>query len=204
MTYRTFETEEFETPGPSHYGSDCSKHCNSTPEYSCRRRCRPSFPAILNYPEYGLMKNKRVGPDSYDAEKGFHNNSSPAFSIGKRHSCLKNENPGPSHYTINSPCKPDAPTAPTFTMGIVTNKVTNRSDPGPAAYYPKTNTPAKGCSMGSRQKPQKVNKTPAPNAYNVIKGQTSKGINNGCSVSFKSRASPYVYSGFTNLSRITT
>lgn len=33
--------------------------------------------------------------------------------------------------------------------------VTNRSDPGPAAYYPKTNTSAKGCSMGSRQKPQK-------------------------------------------------
>lgn len=52
--------------------------------------------------------------------------------------------------------------------------------------------------------PHLVKPTPAPNAYKICKGQTSKGVYSGCSASLKSRASPYVYSGFPNLTRITT
>jgi len=32
----------------------------------------------------GLMKNEVVGPDTYDADKGFDQNSSPSYSIGNR------------------------------------------------------------------------------------------------------------------------
>ena len=30
------------------------------------------------------MKNESVGPDTYDADKGFDKNSSPAYSMGNR------------------------------------------------------------------------------------------------------------------------
>jgi hypothetical protein len=100
-----------ETPGPANYTQICRKVWQAPPEFSCREQCRPGFPAILNYPEYGtlylknseisyhitynmtnnclqfflgLMKNEVVGPDSYDPDKGFDQNNSPSYSIGNR------------------------------------------------------------------------------------------------------------------------
>lgn len=35
------------------------------------------------------MKNENVGPDTYDADKGFAKNNSPAYSMGNR-SCVIN------------------------------------------------------------------------------------------------------------------
>ncbi|XP_028407902.1 uncharacterized protein LOC114530532 [Dendronephthya gigantea] len=53
MTYRAFETEVCETPGPANYRQICRETWKAPPEFSCRKQCKPGFPAILNYPEYG-------------------------------------------------------------------------------------------------------------------------------------------------------
>lgn len=204
MTYRAFEKEVCEAPGPANYRQNCSKVERAPAEFSCRKQCRPSFPAILNYPEYGLMKNEDVGPDTYDADKGFDKNSSPAHSIGTRRPKLSNEYPGPAHYHIPLPCRPNSFKAPEFSMGKAMRKGKGTIGPGPAAYRPGEKETGPEYSMSSRARQRKVFPTPAPNAYEISKGQTSKGINNGCSATFKSRASPYVYSGFPNLARITT
>ncbi|XP_028407861.1 outer dense fiber protein 3-like [Dendronephthya gigantea] len=125
--------------------------------------------------------------------------------MGNRRRNVTNEYPGPNHYNITIPCKPNARKAPEFSMGQAKKEVSDSSGPGPAAYCPKVKKTDQGYSMSSRPRPLKTIKpTPAPNAYKICKGQTSKGVNNGCSASLKSRASPYVYSGFPNLTRITT
>lgn len=42
------------TPGPSDHDPSLSYARPHTAEYSCRTKCRPVFPDILNYPaEYG-------------------------------------------------------------------------------------------------------------------------------------------------------
>ena len=72
-----------------------------TPQYSCRRQCLPTFPDILNFPEHGRSVDhasmnqvvNHIGipvtaplqtPSAaqYECDRGFWNNSNPAYSIG--------------------------------------------------------------------------------------------------------------------------
>ena len=41
-----------ESPGPAEYSKTASD-LPRAPDYSCRNKCRPVFPDILLYPEYG-------------------------------------------------------------------------------------------------------------------------------------------------------
>lgn len=163
MTYRTFETEVCETPGPANYRQNCRNVCRSPAAYSCRQQCRPGFPAILNYPEYGLMKNEDVGPETYDADKGFDKNNSPAYSIGTGWPKQERKYPGPAHYHISLPCRPNSFKAPEFSIGKVLQKGKGTVGPGPAAYRPQNKNrtgPAYSMSSRSKQKKGETNCSP--------------------------------------------
>lgn len=194
LTYRPFERNEGPHPGPTKY-SITNTHLPKAAAYSMRKTGKASFPDILNYPIIAQL-HKTPGPGHYQDNRNASKNDEPKFSIGKRAKSAKNSVPGPNHYAVREAHRLDCKSPPSYSMGRRVKPVDNRISPGPASYYPQVSSDSKGYSMSGRPKSSKKFVTPAPDNYNLSKGQTVKGVSHGGAASFKSRASPYVYSGF--------
>ncbi|XP_070558598.1 uncharacterized protein [Ptychodera flava] len=200
LTYKPFEPNEAAKPGPTHYELN-DKTFNKAPAYSCRKGCKPCFPDILHYPRE--VKDVTPAPGHYHKPGKFTDNDNPAFSMGKRANHVKNEVPGPNHYNIVTPHRPDAKKAPSFSITAKFRPIEKNASPGPAAYFPKPIADQPRYSMSKRHSAGTFKcSNPAPNAYIVKTGQTAKGVFKGACATLKCRASPYVYSGFTTTVRL--
>ncbi|XP_077864815.1 uncharacterized protein LOC144350617 [Saccoglossus kowalevskii] len=200
VTNRPFEHKEETKPSPVTY-EITDKNLVKAPAYTCRKGCKPCFPDILHYPRQ--VKEVTPGPGHYHKEKKFTVNDKPAFSMGKRAKKPKNEVPGPNHYAIAAPHRPDAKKAPSFSMSGMYKPVEKKDSPGPAAYFPKPINDQPRYSMSKRHTVGAVkNCTPAANNYKIVSGQTAKGVYTGACPKLKARASPFVYSGLTSMIRL--
>eukprot|EP00118_Oscarella_pearsei_P002316 m.10214 g.10214 ORF g.10214 m.10214 type:complete len:508 (+) comp22030_c0_seq3:125-1648(+) len=200
MTYRAFETEVSRQPGPGDYDPDKDSGQKRLPSFSCRRSCRPCYPDILSYPEFSLMKNPGPGTHRVDISK----NDKPSHSFGKRIEPIPNAFPGPNHYQRRFPCHPNSARAPKYSMGKRLNRTGSNTSvgPGPAAYFPDKQKQTPSYSMSSRHTRSRGDATPAPNAYSVPSGQTRRGRGRAQSATLKGRPSPFVYSGFRNITSL--
>ena len=194
MPYRWVEPQERPHPGPDVYSiTKCD--LPNAPDFSMRKHTRPCFPDILHYPLISNEQPRVPGPGSYEEQRNLSENDKPKFSMRKITKKPQSSVPGPNHYHIQVTSKPDAKTAPAFSMGKRLSAVDSRQTPGPAAYYPSPSYAGTGYSMTKRPKATKKFVTPAPNAYPNHCGQTRTGVFRGAAATLKSRGSPYVYSG---------
>ncbi|XP_053377786.1 uncharacterized protein LOC128547922 [Mercenaria mercenaria] len=196
LTYRWFETDEDSTqPGPADYNV---KHVNlkKNPSYTCRQRVKPSYPNAGTYDE---AAGDMPGPGSYNPSREITESNKPAYSLGKRLETVSNKEniPGPNAYLPQKLDKPGSKKAPSFSMAKRLIAPNSRKDyPGPGEYSPnsKIYETEKGkytIASRLRRKESYVNPV-APNMYTLP--ELLSGKKKG--VVFKSRPSPYVYSGF--------
>jgi hypothetical protein len=203
MVYREFERDVEESPSPSQY-SPSKVTMKRSASYSCRQACRPCFPDILNYPEFSPMQNP--APGTHSINRDFSKNDGPAYSQGKLLKEPQNEVPGPNHYHIKVPCRPDSRRAPEYSMAKRLERPQSSSSqgPGPSKYLPRPKSGAPSYSMTARQAAKNATTTPGANAYSITTGQTRFGKFCGQAATLKARASPFVYSGFHNVSQLSS
>ncbi|XP_071083971.1 uncharacterized protein [Haliotis cracherodii] len=192
MSYRWFDVNAPVEPGPADYHV---RHVTlrKDPVFTCRRRCKASFPDPLSYPTVS------PGPGKYNVRKDIQNNDDPAFSMGSRRPHrLKGGGPAPNQYSVEKFPKPGTERAPAFTMGRRFGSPDSKVSPGPAAYNLQTTTAGGPRYTMSKRLPKYVTGfiIPAPNAYRPPSAQTNKGLRRKLGLKLKSRASPFVYSGF--------
>ncbi|XP_077977745.1 organic cation transporter protein-like [Glandiceps talaboti] len=200
LTHKPFELKEETKPGPTVYQLN-GKTLRTAPIFSCRKQCKPCFPDILNYPNE--VKEISPAPGSYHRPKKFTQNDNPSFSMGKRAKNWKNEVPGPNHYDIATPHRPDAKKAPSFSITGKFRPIEKHDSPGPAAYFPPPISDQPRYSMSKRHTGGSFKSSnPAPNAYIIGNGQTAKGVYSGGHATLKGRASPYVHSGLAATVRL--
>ncbi|XP_065830083.1 uncharacterized protein [Oscarella lobularis] len=204
MTYRAFDTEVPKQPGPGDYNPATEATHAKSPTYTCRNTCRPSYPEILNYPNFSPMHNP--SPGAHVVESDISKNSKPRHSFGKRIESAPNAYPGPNHYQIRIPCRPDSARAPEYSMRKRLDRPQSSGSfgPGPAAYLPTERSTQPSYTMGSRPKTSSGSSAPGPNAYSISLGLTRRGRSRGNSASLKGRASPFVYSGFNNVTKLSS
>ncbi|OWF48748.1 uncharacterized protein LOC110452661 [Mizuhopecten yessoensis] len=189
LAYRWFGRDEPKTPGPADY-SVSKKNLKTNPIYSNRQHTKPSFPDSLNYTSKG--EGDLPGPGSYNLSKNFVKNDSPAYSMRQKIRAHETENPAPNSYKAEqNDTVPGGRKAPSFSMGRQFEVPDSKVSPGPAAYTPSLAESTPKYTMTSRPKSNRRGGNPAANAYKVPSafGQAS-------AATLKSRASPYVYSGF--------
>ncbi|XP_033744979.1 outer dense fiber protein 3-like [Pecten maximus] len=189
LACRWFDPDEPTTPGPADY-SLSKKNLKTNPTYTNRQRNKPSFPDSLNYTS--KEEGELPGPGSYNLSKNFVKNDSPAYSMRQKIKKHGNENPAPNSYKAEqNDTVPGGKKAPSFSMGKRFEVPDSKASPGPAAYSPSLADSTPKYTMTSRPRSNRRGGNPAANAYKVPSafGQTS-------AATFKSRASPYVYSGF--------
>ncbi|KAK3102470.1 hypothetical protein FSP39_011591 [Pinctada imbricata] len=189
LAYRWFDTDEPAHPGPADY-TITKANLTRTPMFSNRQKTNPSYPDSLNYTPRDV--DERPGPGEYDVTKTFDNNDAPAYKIAQKLNNRTSDNPAPNAYEYEKRSQKDAPA---FSMGKRFEIPDSRVSPGPASYTPQkqdSNNPK--YSMTSRPTQETKRGNPAPNAYNLQNAGKCKQNNTG--ISLKSRASPYVYSGF--------
>ncbi|XP_062583616.1 uncharacterized protein LOC134245331 isoform X1 [Saccostrea cucullata] len=171
-------------PGPTDY-TLTKANLRKTPMFTNRQKTKPSFPDSLNYTPKDSVD--LPGPGSYSTRKKFSANDSPAYKIGEKLQEKLNENPAPNKYEYEK----GVPEGPAFSMGKRFDIPDSRLSPGPATYSPQDLPGAPKYSMTGRHPSSKVEEGPGPNAYNLQHDQHTE-----VGTSLKSRASPYVYSGF--------
>ncbi|KAJ8046279.1 hypothetical protein HOLleu_04900 [Holothuria leucospilota] len=194
VTYRPFEHSLKQWPSPAHY-KPSTTDLPQAAKFSCRRDCKPCFPDILNYPV--KAKCYTPGPGTYHKVKKFTSNDSPAYSMGKRARDRKTDVPGPNHYRISLPHRPDAQKAPSFSMSKRCFPPQKQESPAPTKYQvPLDTNETPKYSMTKRPRSSKKSNIPAPNAYYITTSQTNRGTHPGTIVTLKSRGTSYVYSGY--------
>ncbi|XP_071816633.1 uncharacterized protein [Apostichopus japonicus] len=194
ITYRPFEHSLKQWPSPAHY-KPSTKQLQQAAQFSCRRGCKPCFPDILNYPV--KAKCYTPGPGTYHKVKKFTTNDSPAHSMGNRPQERKNDVPGPNHYKISLPHKPDAQKAPSFSMSKRCFPPQKLESPAPTKYRVSLDTnEAPKYSMTKRPRSGKKSNMPSPNSYYVRNSQTNRGTHPGALASLKSRGTSHVYAGY--------
>ncbi|WAR25068.1 hypothetical protein MAR_010772 [Mya arenaria] len=182
-------------PGPADYHV---QHVNlrKNPHFTCRRRVKTSYPDSVTYDR---KPDDGPGPGAYDPNRSFGNNEKPAFSFRQRLEppVDKERFPGPNAYAAEGQEKTGSKRAPSFSMGKrLTAPNSMKDTPGPGQYSPVNLNHKTGrgkYSMTSRPKGKDTYVNPvAPNKYVLaeLMSNQKKGV------VFKSRASPYVYSGF--------
>ncbi|XP_052284361.1 sperm-tail PG-rich repeat-containing protein 2-like isoform X2 [Dreissena polymorpha] len=195
LGYKWFDVDEPPTPGPAYY---YVKHVNlmKNPEFTCRQRVKASYPDSVTYAK---EPDKYPGPGAYETQDTLENNERPAFSFRQRLEppVDKEKFPGPNAYLVETKEKPGSKRTPSFSMGKRLAAPNCMKDtPGPGEYTPKhiNHVTEKGkYTMTSRTKAKTTYVNPvAPNMYTLPELMAAK--NKG--VILKSRASPYVYSGF--------
>ncbi|XP_046582535.1 uncharacterized protein LOC124289904 [Haliotis rubra] len=195
MAYRWFDVNAPMEPGPTDYNVH---HVTlKSPEFTCRRRCKASYPDSLNY----VTKSSPTaspGPGKYNVSKEIRNNDDPAFSMGSRTHVQKGGGPAPNEYKVEKFPKPGAERAPAFTMGRRFESPDSKVSPGPAAYNLQTSMAGGPRYTMSKRLRRYITgiSNPGPNAYKPPSAQTNKGLRTRLGVKLKSRASPFVYSGF--------
>eukprot|EP00057_Strongylocentrotus_purpuratus_P001163 XP_001195223.2 PREDICTED: uncharacterized protein LOC756458 [Strongylocentrotus purpuratus] len=192
MTYRPFESENDSTPGPTHY-SITDKAMRKAPRYSFRSVCK--YPVAYPLPE------DTPGPGTYLRPRAFTKNDAPAHSMGRRTKPAKSsvvDGPGPNHYNIRDPHKPDGKRAPSYSMAARCDRPDKRRDgPAPTAYTPKLDTDSgPKYSMTARPKRKARCNGAAPNSYTIKMNQTVKGRFSGPKATLKGRNTPHVYQGY--------
>ncbi|XP_065909420.1 uncharacterized protein [Dysidea avara] len=199
MTYRAFPWPLETRPGPSDHDPVAQSIHPRASDYSCRKKCLPVFPDILNYSaEYETVSVPGAGEYNYDRD--FQENSNPAYSMGTLLPAKPNDHPGPNHYHLQHTNRSNIARVPSYTMGQTLSKPKNKGEtPAPWDYQPdvdNTKLRVPTYSMTPRRKDSNKSKGPSPNAYNISRGQTHKGSSTGKSCSFSSRHSPHQYAGF--------
>ncbi|XP_046354323.1 uncharacterized protein LOC124133829 [Haliotis rufescens] len=192
MSYRWFDVNAPIEPGPADYHVR-NVTLRKDPVFTCRQRCKPSFPDPLSYPTVS------PGPGKYNVRKETQNNDDPAFSMGSRRTNRqKGGGPAPNQYSVEKFQKPGAERAPAFTMGRRFESPDSKVSPGPAAYNLQTTMAGGPRYTMSKRLPKYTTGViiPAPNAYRPPSAQTYKGLRTKLGLKLKSRASPFVYSGF--------
>jgi len=192
----TIENTDLQEPGPNHYKPDKDE---LKAQYTFGTKGKPKYPEILNYVEHSMAADIPA-PHKFCGPSNFSKNNGPSAVIGgllKKPPC---KNPGPNHY------RPDKPKShiPQFSIASKVPIKDDNAVPGPGSYTikPKPSTPM--FKMTGRPKVRAAESTPAPNSYNVAAGQTNKSKSGGPAITLKGRPSPYVYSGFRNLSKVST
>ncbi|ESO83651.1 hypothetical protein LOTGIDRAFT_236494 [Lottia gigantea] len=194
MKYRWFDRNDEYHPGPGDYEVKPKVIQERHPAYSCRHRTKLSYP-VSKYS--GLGPESSPGPANYNLTTEFLKNDRPAFSIGHRSKTWQDiDGPGPNEYNAEKYPKPGAQKAPAFSMGKRINRLHIDQGPGPAAYHPVVKDSGPSYTITKRSKPLKKFTNPSPNKYTPPSEQTHKGLPTKMGTSFKSRASPWIYSGF--------
>ena len=134
FTFRPFEYElGLKVPAANTYKPNLSD-LPSAPEYSFQDKLKPCFPDILGYPDQA-HETSEPGPARYDDKtKTVEKSDGPKYSMGITTKKRRSANPGPNHYQIRTPCRPDAHKAPSFSFGRRTEQKHEKTGPGPAAY----------------------------------------------------------------------
>ncbi|XP_078341322.1 uncharacterized protein LOC111106238 isoform X2 [Crassostrea virginica] len=184
LAYKWFDPEEPVRPGPADY-SLTKANLRKTPMFSNRQKTKPSYPDSLNYT--AKHSSEVPGPGSYSTRKKFSANDSPAYKIGEKLREKLDENPAPNKYEYEK----HKSIGPSFSMGKRFDLPENRTSPGPASYTPKDQAGAPKYSLAGRPHDSKVGEGPGPNAYTLNHDHPKD-----AGTSLKSRASPFVYSGF--------
>ncbi|XP_038054032.1 uncharacterized protein LOC119726447 [Patiria miniata] len=194
VTYRPFSPTLKTWPSPAHYKpTDATLPKSST--FSCRKFCKPCFPDILKYPAHA--PDTTPGPGTYHSPRKFTDNDYPAFSMGSRPKPKTNDVPGANHYHIRVSHRPDGKKAPEFSMAKRCYPPHKNENPGPTVYNPPIDTnDGPKHSMSKRWDARSKTAHPAPNSYDIAKGQTSRGRFTGPLATVKGRASSYVYPGY--------
>ncbi|XP_064611764.1 uncharacterized protein LOC135475757 [Liolophura sinensis] len=187
MTSRRETFKPQETPGPNSYTLKDTIDLNAKA-------------ASLTYRWYDEDKREEGtpgdGPAKYDIRKSFAENDKPAFTMGKRlkESEKDNTGPGPGQYEVKA--RPEMKSAPEFSFAKRLPKLLRTSGPGPAQYKPKLLDGAPMYTMTRRPASHKGKVKSSPGPYRLPEGATRWGRQVGGGITFKSRASPFVYSGF--------
>ncbi|XP_061179157.1 uncharacterized protein LOC133187771 isoform X2 [Saccostrea echinata] len=184
LAYKWFDPEEPTRPGPTDY-TLTKANLRKTPMFTNRQKTKPPFPDSLNYTPKDA--GDLPGPGSYSTRKKFSANDSPAYKIGEKLQEKLNENPAPNKYEYEK----GVPEGPAFSMGKRFDIPDSRLSPGPATYSPQDLAGAPKYSITGRHPNSKAEEGPGPNAYNLQHDQHTE-----VGTTLKSRASPYVYSGF--------
>lgn len=185
LAYKWFDPEEPPRPGPADY-SLTKANLRKTPMFSNRQKTKPSYPESLNYTAKDAKE--LPGPGSYSTRKKFSTNDSPAYKIGEKLKEKIDENPAPNKYEYEK----RKSEGPAFSMGKRFEIPNSRTSPGPASYVPRDQDDgAPKYSITGRSHDSKVDEGPGPNAYSL---NTDPRPDVGTTL--KSRASPFVYSGF--------
>lgn len=190
LAYKWFEVEEPFRPGPGDY-TLTTANMKKDPAYSVRQHTHPSYPESLNYVPKG--QSDVPGPGNYQISRDVIENESPAYSMRQQLKAVEKDVPAPNKYEYE---KKRIERGAKFSMGKRFNMPNSMKDnPGPGTYTPKLFKLSPKFSMKGRTIiSSKSGNTPSPNSYSIppeIKLNDKK-----AGVTIKSRASPYVYSGF--------
>ncbi|XP_076102274.1 sperm-tail PG-rich repeat-containing protein 2-like isoform X6 [Mytilus galloprovincialis] len=190
LAYKWFEVEEPVRPGPGDY-TLTTANMKKDPAYSVRQQTHPSYPESLNY--VPKSQSDVPGPGNYHISRDVMENESPAYSMRQQLKAVENDVPAPNKYEYE---KKRIERGSKFSMGKrFTLPNSMKDSPGPGTYSPKQLKCSPKYSMKGRTPIiSKSGNTPSPNSYSIppeIKVDDKK-----AGVTIKSRASPYVYSGF--------
>ncbi|XP_071181571.1 uncharacterized protein [Mytilus edulis] len=177
-------------PGPGDY-TLTTANMKKDPAYSVRQHTHPSYPESLNY--VPKSQSDVPGPGNYHISRDVMENESPAYSMRQQLKAVENDVPAPNKYEYE---KKRIERGSKFSMGKrFTMPNSMKDSPGPGTYSPKQLKCSPKFSMKGRTPIiSKNGNIPAPNSYSIppeIKLDDKK-----AGVTIKSRASPYVYSGF--------
>ncbi|VDI04997.1 Hypothetical predicted protein [Mytilus galloprovincialis] len=177
-------------PGPGDY-TLTTANMKKDPAYSVRQQTHPSYPESLNY--VPKSQSDVPGPGNYHISRDVMENESPAYSMRQQLKAVENDVPAPNKYEYE---KKRIERGSKFSMGKrFTMPNSMKDSPGPGTYSPKQLKCSPKYSMKGRTPIiSKSGNTPSPNSYSIppeIKVDDKK-----AGVTIKSRASPYVYSGF--------
>ncbi|XP_076102245.1 uncharacterized protein LOC143071653 isoform X2 [Mytilus galloprovincialis] len=177
-------------PGPGDY-TLTTANMKKDPAYSVRQQTHPSYPESLNY--VPKSQSDVPGPGNYHISRDVMENESPAYSMRQQLKAVENDVPAPNKYEYE---KKRIERGSKFSMGKrFTLPNSMKDSPGPGTYSPKQLKCSPKYSMKGRTPIiSKSGNTPSPNSYSIppeIKVDDKK-----AGVTIKSRASPYVYSGF--------
>lgn len=202
LQYKQFPWTCSQRPSPNTYYTEFIPfEVDKSPLHGVK--CLPTYPDILNYPEYATFITPAPVLPCLSQIKPH----APLYSFANPHRTQKPFTPGPNNYrnenvVTSRHVKPPSYSIRPKTMQSIEYSNSNICS-GPADYAPRH----QGCSAPAysfrikhdhlESKETAQTDDLSPNSYTVGKNQTHKGVSNGPSYSFQSKFSPKVYSGFT-------